>query len=86
MEYWKGEEDYAHTIAITRNYYTHYDINKYERALKGDALKESIFVLSKLLEYHICAVLGINIQDKIRQEIHVQHTTNQLDNNHPGRR
>lgn len=35
--------------------------------------------IDELLEYHICSVLGIDIQDIIHQQFRIQHTANQLD-------
>lgn len=55
-EYWGCEEDYGQIIADTRHYYTHYGSSKEKKALKGDSLRDAIFVLSRLLEYHICLV------------------------------
>ena len=69
FEYWGGEEDYAQLIADTRHYYTHYGSAKEKKALKGDELKDAIFVLSRLLEYHVCLVLGIDIGKTVRQLI-----------------
>lgn len=68
-EYWKLEDDYAQLIAYTRHYYTHYGSSKEKKALKGDGLNDAIFVLSRLLEYHICFVLGIDITKKIGEEL-----------------
>lgn len=68
-DYWGGEEDYGQIIADTRHYYTHYGSSKEKKALKGDNLGEAIFVLSSLLEYHICLILGIDIEKKVRQSL-----------------
>lgn len=78
-EYWAYEEDYGQIIADTRHYYTHYGSSKEKKALKGEALKEAIFVLSNLLEYHICLVLGIDIEDKVRQNFRTQDSWKQLE-------
>lgn len=68
-DYWGCEEDYGQIIADTRHYYTHYGSSKEKKALKGDNLEEAIFVLSALLEYHICLILGIDIEKKVRQSL-----------------
>lgn len=68
-DYWGCEEDYGQIIADTRHYYTHYGSSKEKKALKGDNLEEAIFVLSTLLEYHICLILGIDIEKKVRQSL-----------------
>ena len=64
-----GNEGYAQTIADTRHYYTHYGKSKEQKALKGEALIEQIFVLQTLLEYHVCSVLGIDNSKKIEKEL-----------------
>lgn len=66
--YWKNEE-YSQTIADTRHYYTHYGKAKEAKALKGDELREAIYILRLLLEYHLCLVLGIDNHDKIVEEL-----------------
>ena len=68
-DYWGHEEDYGQIIADTRHYYTHYGSSKERKALKSDGLRDAIFVLSSLLEYHICSVLGIDIEQKICQSL-----------------
>lgn len=79
LEYWDCEEDYAQKVADTRHYYTHYGKAKEKKALKGEELKEAIFVLSRLLEYHICRVLGIDIDAKVRQSISSYHEWKKLE-------
>lgn len=69
MEYWYGDNDYAQVIADTRHYYTHYSASKEKKALKRDGLVEAIFVLRTLLEYHVCKVLGIDVENSIRDKI-----------------
>lgn len=78
-EYWEGEDDYGQIIADTRHYYTHYGKEKEKKALKGDRLRDAIFVLSRLLEYHICLVLGIDIREKVRQELNSHNSWKQLE-------
>lgn len=78
-DYWGCEEDYGQIIADTRHYYTHYGSSKEEKALKGDNLGEAIFVLSSLLEYHICLILGIDIEKKVRQSLSNHNAWKQLE-------
>jgi hypothetical protein len=79
IDYWRCEEDYAQKIADTRHYYTHYGKSKEKKALKGDELKDAIFILSRLLEYHICLILGIDIEEKVRQSLSSHHSWKQLE-------
>lgn len=70
LHYCSGENsNYGQKIVDTRNYFTHYDKNKEEKALKGDDLLEAIYILKLLLEYNICLVLGIDNKDKVQQEL-----------------
>lgn len=78
-EYWSSDDDFGQRIADTRHYYTHYGKSKEEKALKGDDLREAIFVLSRLLEYHVCKVLGIDIRDKICNSFNSHHAWKQLE-------
>ena len=78
-EYWEREDDYAQIIADTRHYYTHYSSAKEKKSLKGDSLKDAIFVLSRLLEYHICLVLEIDIKEKVRQKLNSHNSWKQLE-------
>lgn len=78
-EYWRSEDDYAQVIADTRHYYTHYSSAKEKKALKGDDLRDSIYVLSRLLEYHICNILGIDIEGRIRRELKSHESWKQLE-------
>ena len=79
FEYWGAEQDYGQIIADTRHYYTHYGSSKEKKALKGDSLREAIFVLSNLLEYHVCQVLGIDIEEKVRQSFNSHSLWKQLE-------
>lgn len=78
LDYWECEEDYAQKIADTRHYYTHYGNSKEKKALKGDELRDAIFVLSRLLEYHVCLALGIDIGEKVRQGLSSHQSWKQL--------
>lgn len=78
-DYWGCEEDYGQIIADTRHYYTHYGSSKEKKALKGDNLGEAIFVLSSLLEYHICLILGIDIEEKVCQSLSSHNAWKQLE-------
>lgn len=77
--YWGCEEDYGQIIADTRHYYTHYGSSKEKKALKGDNLEEAIFVLRSLLEYHICLILGIDIEKKVRKSLSNHNAWKQLE-------
>ena len=66
-------------ITDTRHYYTHYGSSKEKKALKGDDLGEAIFVLSSLLEYHICLILGVDIEEKVRRSLKSHNSWKQLE-------
>lgn len=68
-EYYIKNPQYAQTIADTRHYYIHYGKTKENKALKGEELLNAICVLTSLLEYNICLVLGIDIRQKIVQRL-----------------
>lgn len=58
-------------IADTRNYLTHYDIRKKDRALNGQDLADAYFILKIILEYYIMLELGFNndfTHDKIKEK------------------
>lgn len=63
------QKDYAQKIADTRHYYTHYGERKKDKALKGDALRNAIQILRLLLEYHVCAVLNIDISKRVARDL-----------------
>lgn len=65
--YW--DNNYAQTIADTRHYYTHYGKSKETKALRGDDLIDSIYILRLLLEYSICKILKIDIEQATRQQL-----------------
>lgn len=69
QKYYKSNTNFAQTIADTRHYYTHYGVSKEKKALKGDDLIDAIAVLSLLLEYHICLLLGIDNQEKVKVQL-----------------
>lgn len=79
LDYWRREDDYGQIIADTRHYYTHYGKSKEKKALKGDSLNDAIFILRNLLEYHICRVLGIDIEEKIRHNLNSFNASKQLE-------
>lgn len=79
VDYWRRDDDYGQTIADTRHYYTHYGKAKEKKALKGDSLADAIFVLRNLLEYHICLVLGIDIEEKISNNLKSFNASKQLE-------
>ena len=78
-EYWAERDNYAQVIADTRHYYTHYGKAKEAKALKGEDLKDAICTMSWLLEYHICASLGIDISRKIGQEMNTYDAWKRLE-------
>ena len=63
-EFYATDPNYAQTIADTRHYYTHYGSSKEAKALKNEKLKDAIYILTLLLEYNVCKVLGIDIKTK----------------------
>ena len=63
-EFYASDPNYAQTIADTRHYYTHYGSSKEAKALKNEKLKDAIYILTLLLEYNVCKVLGIDIKTK----------------------
>ncbi len=68
-EYYGIDSQFAQTVADTRHYYTHYGKSKEKKALKGDKLLDAIFVLTVLLEYNVCLVLGIDIRETITHRL-----------------
>lgn len=69
VDYWPRENNFTQRIVDSRNYYTHYDPSKEEKALKGEELKSAIGVLSCLLDYHVCKILGIDISEQTRRTL-----------------
>ena len=59
------------TIPTTEN-------QKKQKALKGNDLLESIYILRVLLEYHVCLSLGIDRRDAIAQELRTHNDWKQL--------
>lgn len=78
-KYWYGVNNYAQVVADTRHYYTHYGKTKEKKALKKEGLIEAIFVLRTLLEYHVCRILGIDIEKAVREKIQNQEAWKQLE-------
>lgn len=78
LELWKENSDFVRKVVDTRNYFTHYDASKESKSLKGECLHESIILLSKLLEYHVCLVLGIDNRKKIRDSLDTHYSWKQL--------
>ena len=73
-DYYVKNSQYAQIVADTRHFYTHYGKSKENKALKGDELLKAIYVLTSLLEYHICLILGIDIRQKIVQRLNTVKT------------
>ena len=64
-------KDFPKKIADTRNYLTHYNINKKELALSGESLINAYITLKIILEYYIMKELGFKtefIKKKIREK------------------
>lgn len=64
-------DDFAQKVVNTRNYYTHYDESKRDKALSGDDLYDAIYILQLLLEKYICKSLGIDISDKVATKYNI---------------
>lgn len=60
---------FAQQIVDTRNYYTHYDEGKREKALSGNDLADGILILQLILELYVCRFLGIDVKDKIGRQL-----------------
>lgn len=67
--FYMSENPYAQRIADTRHYYTHYGKSKEAKAFKGEDLLEAIYILRLLLEYYICQVLKVDIEDVTREKL-----------------
>lgn len=50
--------EFPDVVGDTRNYYTHYNPKKEDKALKGDKLINAYYVLRNILEYYILKELG----------------------------
>ena len=66
--YRKGST-FAQQIVDTRNYYTHYDETKKEKALSGDTLVDAIFILRLILELYACRFLGVDVKDDVGRRL-----------------
>ena len=66
----ENENEFISKIITTRNYYTHYPINKKDKILDEHGLTNAIKFLSCLLEYHVCKILGIDKSPTTREKIH----------------
>lgn len=58
--YKKIENNFVKRIVNTRNYLTHYDLNKEMGALRGDELDKTCRYLKLVLEYYILLEIGID--------------------------
>lgn len=77
-EFYMGDNEFAQRIADTRHYYTHYGESKRSKALKGDNLLNAIMILKLLLEYHVCDILKINIDQHIAENLYY-YNSNKVD-------
>ncbi len=68
-KWWKNNPQYTQKIVDTRHYYTHYGKNKEKKALRGDELLQAIYWMRLLLEYHVCSILEIDIEENIHRYI-----------------
>ena len=68
-DFYSSDSTYAQRIADTRHYYTHYGKSKEGKAFKGDDLLDAIYILRLLLEYYICRVLNIDIEQATRRQL-----------------
>ena len=69
FDFYVTDNQYAQRIADTRHYYTHYGKSKESKALKGNELLDAIHILSLLLEYNVCLILGIDNRSKIANRL-----------------
>lgn len=69
LDFYMSNSAYAQQIADTRHYYTHYGKSKEDKAFKGDDLLDAIYILRLLLEYYICQVLKIDIEETTRRKL-----------------
>lgn len=81
-EFYGEDNQYAQRIADTRHYYTHYGKSKEPKALKGNELQDAIFILTLLLEYNVCLVLGIDRREQTSQAISAYFSHKQIDEFH----
>ena len=79
LELWREDSNFVRKVVDTRNYFTHYDASKENKALKDECLREAIILLSRLLEYHVCLVVGIDNRDKIRNSLNSHYSWKQLE-------
>lgn len=71
VKYYRDDSEFAQRIADTRHYYTHYSESKKNKALKGKALIDSIYILKLLLEYNVCETLNIDISQNVAEKLHL---------------
>ena len=67
-DYWH-HTDFPQRLKYTRNYYTHYNEKLKERIFSGENLDKANYFLMRLIEYHICNYIGVDIIDKTRQSL-----------------
>ena len=78
--------DFSHTdlpqkISDTRNYLTHYDVNKKKKALHDQALADVYITLKIILEYHIMRELGFDrefVHEKIKEKENYFKTSREI--------
>ncbi|MED2976611.1 hypothetical protein P4284_07815 [Bacillus swezeyi] len=72
--------EFPNIIAVTRNYYTHYNQKLEKKALKGEDLIHAYNILCNILEYYLLKELGFE-EDFISSQINkrIQHIITSID-------
>ncbi|MBA4538461.1 hypothetical protein H1Z61_15310 [Bacillus aquiflavi] len=73
--------EFPNSIAQTRNYYTHYDQERENKALKGEELITAFHILRNILEFYLLRELGFKedfIHERIRERIKPIITSNDI--------
>ena len=65
----ENKSKFISNVVDTRNYYTHYDESKMEKALSGNDLTDGMFILQLILELYVCRFLGIDVKDKVGRQL-----------------
>lgn len=60
---------FVERVVIARNYYTHYHESMWQSALDSECLYDVVRILKCILEYFICAQLGVDISARVKEEI-----------------
>lgn len=65
----KLPKEYIRKVVDTRNYYTHYDSSKFDKAFTKEELPKVNGHLMTLLEYHLLVLLGFDPQETRRKTV-----------------